>query len=74
MNFKDFINKLFVLILFIGLVIAFLPHATHIEIGLAEESHLEHIIQGFGTAIIALLILIWNNNSLKSSNKIKNKK
>ncbi len=55
------------ILLVIGFFLAFLPHAAHIAVGLDNEiSHTEHVVYGMILVVIALGILIYNNNSLKN--------
>ena len=52
------------MLLIIGFLLAFLPHAAHIAIGIGNEtSHLKHVIYGMILVVIALLILIYNNKA-----------
>ncbi len=54
------------IILFVGMSLAFLPHALHVKAGLNENtSHIKHVIYGMFLVIIGLVILIYNNKSLK---------
>ena len=58
------------IILFMGMFLAFLPHALHVKAGLDNEtSHLRHVVFGFILVVIALAILIYNNKALKFQNK-----
>ena len=57
------------ILLFMGFFLALLPHAFHAKVGLGEESHTNHIIQGIILIITALIILIWNNKALKFQQK-----
>ena len=58
------------ILLFIGMSLAFLPHALHVKAGLDEEtSHLRHVVFGLILIVIALAILIYNNKALKIQNK-----
>ena len=58
-------------LLFIGFFLAFLPHTMHVSIGFDEEtSHLKHIIFGIIFVIVALIILIYNNNALNLNKKV----
>ncbi|MBI2656181.1 hypothetical protein HYX03_00390 [Candidatus Woesearchaeota archaeon] len=53
-------------ILFAGMSLAFLPHALHVKAGLNESTpHIKHVIYGMSLVIIGLVILIYNNKSLK---------
>ena len=53
------------IMLFIGFFLAFLPHAIHTSAGLDDEtSHLKHVISGIVLVVVALGILVWNNNAL----------
>ena len=62
------------ILLFIGFFLALLPHAFHAKIGLVQESHTNHIIQGIILIVIALIILIWSNKALKLGQKHLNNK
>lgn len=54
------------ILLFIGFVLAFLPHAAHTAIGLDNDtSHTKHVITGIILVILALAILVYNNKALK---------
>ena len=54
------------ILLFIGMFLAFLPHALHIKSGLNNEaSHLKHVIYGLVLLVNGLAILICNNKALK---------
>ena len=64
------INKLIdvigTILLFIGMSLAFLPHALHAAIGLDEKTpHLKHVVTGIILVVVALGILIYNNKALK---------
>ena len=67
-------NKIFdiigTILLFIGMFLAFLPHAFHSKIGIdAETSHLKHVVTGLTLIVVGLGILIYNNESLKIGNR-----
>ncbi|MBI3026732.1 hypothetical protein HYY70_01335 [Candidatus Woesearchaeota archaeon] len=54
------------ILLFIGFSLAFLPHAMHAKLGLDEKTlHIKHMVIGIALVLIALSILVYNNNSLK---------
>ena len=54
------------ILLFLGMSLAFLPHALHIRAGFdSEASHLNHVISGLALLAIGLAILIYNNKALK---------
>ena len=54
------------ILLFIGFVLAFLPHAFHASIGLdGSISHAKHVITGIILAVLALAVLVYNNKALK---------
>lgn len=54
------------IILFVGMSLAFLPHALHVKAGLNEStSHIKHVIYGIFLVIIGLVILVYNNKALK---------
>ena len=58
------------ILLFIGMFLAFLPHAFHAKAGLDEgTSHLKHVITGIVLVLLGLGILIWNNKALNIQNK-----
>ena len=53
------------ILLVIGFFFAFLPHAAHIAVGLENgASHTGHIVTGIILIIIALIILVYNNDAL----------
>lgn len=53
-----------------GFFFAFLPHAVHIAVGLSDEtSHLKHVIYGIVLVVIALIVLVYNNNALSANVK-----
>ena len=62
---KKIIDIIGTILLFIGFLLAFLPHAFHAKIGLSEQTHLKHVVTGIILAVAALGILIYNNNALK---------
>ncbi len=67
---KKLIDIIGTILLFIGTLLAFLPHTLHVKAGLNENtSHIKHIIYGISLVVIALGILIFNNKAL--SIKIK---
>ena len=53
------------LLLFLGLLWTFLPHAAHglilHEVEAESESHLTHMIQGMGVAIAGLAVMFMAN-------------
>ena len=54
------------ILLLIGFILAFLPHAFHASIGLDDSvSHTRHVITGIALVILALAVLIFNNKALK---------
>jgi hypothetical protein len=60
------------IVLFLGLLWMFLPHATHSVItGKAEEEteHYVHLIEGAIPTIISLILMIWNEKKGKISSK-----
>ena len=60
------------ILLFLGMSLAFLPHALHTKVGLdSETSHLNHVISGLALLAIGLAILIYNNKALKIWNDKK---
>lgn len=65
MNHKKILDVIGTILLFIGFLLAFLPHAFHARIGLSEQTHLKHVITGIILVLIALGILIYNNKALK---------
>ncbi|MBI2449173.1 hypothetical protein HYV49_02660 [Candidatus Pacearchaeota archaeon] len=72
MNRKKVIYWLGTILLFAGLLLAFLPHATHEKIGLDKETgHSSHIISGITLIIISLIILIKNQGARISFGKTK---
>ncbi len=62
---KKIIDVIGTILLFIGFLLAFLPHAFHARIGLSEQTHLRHVITGMILVIAGLGILIYNNKALK---------
>ena len=64
MHRKKILDILGTALLFIGFVLAFLPHAFHAKIGLSEQTHLKHVITGIVLVLIVLGILIYNNKAL----------
>jgi len=64
MKYKKLIDIAGTLLLFIGMSLAFLPHAFHSRVGLSEQTHLKHVITGIVVVLIALGILIYNNKAL----------
>ena len=62
---KKFLDVIGTIILAIGMFLAFLPHAVHISVGLNNEtSHAKHVIIGIVLIVIALAILVYNNDAL----------
>ena len=60
------------ILLLTGFLLAFLPHAAHISIGLSDESsHASHIISGIALVIAGLAILAYNNDALKWKQDIR---
>lgn len=60
------------IILFLGLLWMFLPHAAHgVITGDAEEEteHYEHMIQGLIATVLALVGMIWNEKYSPKKNK-----
>lgn len=54
------------ILLFIGFILAFLPHAFHSRIGLDDSvSHTKHVITGIVLVVLALAVLVYNNNALR---------
>ena len=69
---KKIFDVIGTIMLFIGFFLAFLPHAVHVSAGLEDgTSHLNHVIIGIILVIIALVILIYNNNALKIGKRVK---
>lgn len=69
MKRKKILDVIGTILLFTGFLLAFLPHAFHSRIGLSEQTHLKHVITGIVLVLIALGILVYNNNALRISNK-----
>lgn len=66
MEHKKIVDVIGTFFLFVGFVLAFLPHALHARIGLSDStSHLKHVVTGIFIVVIALLILIYNNRAFK---------
>lgn len=62
---KRLLDVIGTILLFIGFVLAFLPHAFHAKIGLNDNiTHIKHVIYGIGLILISLTILVWNNKAL----------
>jgi len=60
------------ILLFIGMFLAFLPHALHTAVGLDEKTpHLKHVVTGIILVVIALGILIYNNKALNPIKRFK---
>ena len=58
------------ILLLIGFFLAFLPHAVHLAVGLDNgTAHTKHVVYGMVLVVIALGILIYNNNALRLHNK-----
>ncbi len=59
------------IVLFLGLLWMFLPHAAHGAItGVEEETeHYEHVIQGLIPTLLALVGMIWNEKQSKKKSK-----
>lgn len=79
MNFKIFtLYNLGALILFLGLLWMFLPHATHESIldQVEQEgaSHLSHTIHGAIAAVIGLVIMGIANHIQDKNNKKKKRR
>ena len=55
-----------IIVLFIGMFLAFLPHTLHVKTGLDENtSHIKHVIFGLIFVIISLGILVYNNKAFR---------
>ena len=62
---KKIVNFFGTIMLFVGFLLAFLPHAAHTSFGIGEEiPHLEHVISGIFLIVVSLVVLIYNNDSL----------
>ncbi len=57
-KFEDAVYYLAVLILFAGWFLALLPHAFHTAVGLTEQSHETHTLEGIGLVVLGVLMLI----------------
>lgn len=63
---NKFVDILGTILLLIGFFLAFLPHAVHIAVGLDDgKSHTKHVVYGMILVVIALGILVYNNDSWK---------
>ena len=52
--------------LFIGFILAFLPHAFHASVGLNDSvSHTKHVVAGIALVLAALVVLVYNNGALR---------
>jgi len=69
MKQKKSLDAIGTILLFIGMFLAFLPHAFHARVGLGEETHTKHIVSGLILMVLGLGILIYNNNALRIWNK-----
>ena len=65
---KKVVSVLATVILFLGFLLAFLPHTTHARLGL-EESHLSHVVEGMILVVVALAGLIWSSGARISFKK-----
>lgn len=64
--YKKLADVLGIMLLFIGFVLAFLPHVFHSRIGLNEATaHTKHVATGIILVVLGLAILIYNNNALR---------
>ncbi|MBI3035002.1 hypothetical protein HYY71_01650 [Candidatus Woesearchaeota archaeon] len=72
MQHKKILDFIGTILLFIGMFLAFLPHALHVKSGLDEStSHLRHAITGIILVVTALGILIFNNKALNIPKKLQ---
>lgn len=58
---KKLIEAAGTIILAIGAFFAFLPHAFHAKAGLAEDTHIKHVIYGIIFIVLGLGVLIYSN-------------
>ena len=58
---RKIIDAIGVVLLFIGMFLAFLPHVFHQKVGFVEESHTTHVVYGMILVVVALFILIYSN-------------
>ena len=66
MKHIKFLDAVGTILLIIGMVLAFLPHAAHSALGFSEKvSHGTHVAYGVATLVVGLLILIYNNKALR---------
>ena len=62
---KKLLDVIGTILLFIGFVLALLPHALHGKIGIGESiSHTKHVVTGIILVVLALSILVYNNQAL----------
>ena len=74
MNFK-FLYPLGCLLLFLGLLWLFLPHAAHEKVtGEAETLHIEHLFQGIILTLAGLALILIHNNKEAKAQKSKPKR
>ena len=69
MRYKNLVDVIGTILLVVGFLLAFLPHATHVAVGLEETSHLQHVIFGIALVVVGLGILVYNNKALKLGQK-----
>ncbi|MBI2578747.1 MAG: hypothetical protein HYW26_03490 [Candidatus Aenigmarchaeota archaeon] len=65
MERKQIIDCIGTAMLFAGFLLAFLPHAAHISIGLKDEDHTRHVMEGAAIIFVSLAVLIYNNKALE---------
>lgn len=70
MRINNILDAIGTILLFIGLFLAFLPHAVHTSVGLNNGvSHLWYVIAGVALAVFALAILVCNKKALKAAKR-----
>ena len=66
MKHRKSLDVIGTILLLTGFFLAFLPHAVHIAVGLSDEtSHIKHVVYGISLVVIALIILVYNNDAFK---------
>ena len=74
LNFKRLLFNTGTLVMLIGWIIAFLPHATHAKIGLGEDKHLVHIFWGALLVLLGLLGMVISSKMSGTGTRKRKKK
>ncbi|MBI2546437.1 hypothetical protein HYV81_04610 [Candidatus Woesearchaeota archaeon] len=72
MDKKRLIDTIGIILLFIGMFYAFLPHALHgVVLGSLddESSHLKHVVVGITLVVVSLGMLVYSNRRLDDGKK-----